>query len=233
MSFTARRIELSYGEHCPPRKQVYTCEEVARLRDIAAVVARARRAACTIIEDALGTARRVDERAAAARRARDFDAESGLVARARALEELYQLAHASLSAQLEATLDRALAAALTHIGAVLPAQQRVSIVCEQLKLAAGPTRGARLRLCQTDAFACHSEYGAPSGQPARAIPWPTEIDDALNPGRCVLATEHGEWTLDFDALIASFASFAVDRNLNKHARADGPAKNDPNTGQIA
>jgi len=234
MSFIARRIALAYEGHCPPGKQVYTCEEVARLRDIAAVVARARRAACAMIEEARETARQVGEQALAARRARECDAESGLVARARALEELYRLAHASLTAQLETTLDRALDAALTHIGAALPAQQRLSIVCEQLKLAAGPARGARLRLCEADASAfrteCGAAYDAPSAPPARAIPWPTEIDDTLKQGHCVLVTEYGEWVLDFDALIASFAS---ERKLDKHARAAAAAKNDPYTGRIA
>lgn len=234
MSFTARRITLSSEGHCPPGQHVYTCEEVARLRDVAAVVARARRAAYAMIQEARETVRRVEEQAAAARRARECDAESGLVARARALEELYRLAHASLTAQLETTLDRALDAALTHIGAVLPAQQRLLIVCEQLKLAAGPAHGARLRLCAADASAfqteCSAEYDAPSARPAPAIPWPTEIDDTLKQGRCVLATEHGEWALDFDALIASFA---VERNFDKHARAAAAAKNDPDTGRIA
>lgn len=202
MSFVARRITLSYAGEASPSKIVYTGEEVGRLRDVAAVVERARRVAFALIEDARDTARRVDAQATAARRARARDAESGLAVRARALEALYQLAHASLTEQLETTLDGALAASLTAIGAALPARQRLAIVCEQLKLAAGPAHAARLRLCEADAATCRAAYGGPQ----RAIPWPTEIDDTLRPGHCVLATEHGEWALDFDTLIASLAA---------------------------
>src|SRR5581483_9100350 len=110
-------------------------------------------------------------------------------------EEAYRLARESLTDQLEATLDRVLAAALASIGAQLPAVQRLRIVCDQLAKVAGPVPAARLQLSAADAAA--------SRCPGMVLPWPTEIDDTLAPGCCRLAADHGEWVLDFDTFVAA------------------------------
>lgn len=203
MSFTARRITLSYGGDAPLRKRVYSRDEIGRLRDIAAVVERARRTAFAIVKDAREKARRREARVAEACRARETEAERALIVRARALEALYQVAHASLTAQLEATLDSALAGALASIGASVPAQQRLPIVCEQLKSAAGPLPGARLHLCEADAPRYRAAY--------RVYPWPPRIDDTLSPGQCKLTTGDGEWALDFAELIVALSAATAPR----------------------
>ncbi|HEX7682920.1 MAG TPA: HrpE/YscL family type III secretion apparatus protein [Trinickia sp.] len=206
MKFTARRISLSYGEEASPHQLVYSGEEVARLRDVAAVVDRARRAAFAIVGQARENARRLDERATRARQVREREVELALVARARALEELYQIAQSTLTAQLETTLDEVLAAALARAGAEVPAPRRLSIVCEQLRRVAGSGPAARLRLCEADV---PYYLDACNGSPP-AFPWPAEIDDSLAPGHCKLITALGEWTLDFDSLMACLAAAARD-----------------------
>lgn len=212
MSFTARRISIEQGENAMLGDLVYRREDVAQLRDIATVVDRARRAAASIVKDARKTAKMRAVRSAAVRRARERDADRAFIARAMALEEAYRLAQLSLTSQLEATLDGVLAAALTRIGIELPAEQRLRVLCEQLAKAAGPMAAARLRMGPKDA----SVYRAADirGQ------WPLQIDDALMPGDCRLTTDHGEWTLEFDALIASLAPIACSNWPNEDASDD-------------
>lgn len=212
MTFTARRISLSggkegkEGKEAFPHQQVYSGEEVARLHDVAAVVDRAKRAALAIVGHARENARRLDERAARARRARERDVELALIARAKALEEMYQLAQSLLTARLETTLDEVLAAALARAGAEVPAQRRLSIVCDQLRRVAGSGSAARLRLCEADAR--HYREACNGSQPA--FPWPADIDSTLTPGHCKLTTALGEWALDFDSLMASLVAAAPD-----------------------
>lgn len=195
MSFTARRIAIGEGADAFDGKLVWRREEVARLRDVEAIVDHARRTAVSIVKTARYTAKIRERRSIAAWRARQAQTEREFVDRAAALEAAYRLAHASLTAQLEATLDRVLAAALARVGARLPAVQRLRIVCEQLGEAAGPTPGARLRLSPADEAIYR---GVDIGSP-----WPAEIDDTLKPGCCRLVGDHGEWALDFGALMAS------------------------------
>lgn len=197
MSFTARRISMNDGPNSNAGTRVFRREQVAQGRDAAAIVERARGSAFSIVRQARVTAKRLRMRATAARHARQAQAEREFVARAAVLEAAYRQAQRSLTAQLEQTLDRALAAALAHAGAAIPAAQRLRIVCEQLSKAAGLAPGALLYLCPADAAIFRSaDIGAP---------WPTQIDTSLEPGRCRLAVEHGEWVLDFDALMASLA----------------------------
>ena len=199
MSFTGARLSLSFDGESIPQALVYRRDEVARLRDAAALVERARRAAFAIVQNARETARAIEAQAAMARREREKDAQLALVAQARALEESYRLAQASLAAQWEEMLDRVLAAALAHVGATLPSQQRLQIVCEQLAREAGPAPGARLHLCAADAAICRAA--------GLRLPWATEIDDTLAPGHGRLISEHEHWQLDFntfwEALVAA------------------------------
>jgi hypothetical protein len=200
LSFTGARLSLSLDGESIPHKLVYRRDEVTRLRDAAAIVDRARRAAFAMVQNARETAHAIEVRAAAARRERERDAQVGLIAQARALEESYRLAQASLTAQWEATLDRVLAAALARVGATLPSQQRLQIVCEQLARAAGPAPGARLHLRAADAAICR---GA-----GLRLPWATEIDETLAAGHCRLMSEHGCWLLDFDTFWGALAAAA-------------------------
>lgn len=195
MSFTARRISMSESPDANDGSPVFRREQVAQLCDAEAIVERARGTAFSIVRKARKTARRLDLCSAAARQASQARADREFVTRAVALEAAYRLAHGALTAQLEATLDRVLAAALAHVGAAIPAAARLRIVCEQLSKAAGSMPVAHLRLCRADEaiYRC-ADIGAP---------WPTEIDDTLEPGRCRLAGEHGEWALDFGVLMAS------------------------------
>jgi hypothetical protein len=209
VSFTARRVSLSLCGESMPLQLVYRREDIEPLRDVGAIVERARRAAFAIVLNARETARAIEARAATARRERERDAQIALVAQARALEEAYRRAQDALNVQLEATLDRALASALAHIGAILPAQQRLRIVCAQLAREAGPAPGASLFLARADE-AIYRGAGP-------LTPWATQIDDALASGQCRLASEHGQWVLDFDTLMAALA------------RAAGAGSGAPNT----
>jgi flagellar biosynthesis/type III secretory pathway protein FliH len=178
-----------------PGDLVYRRGELAQWRDVAKGIDRARRAASSIVKDARKAAKMKAVRSAARLRARERDADRAFVARAMALEEAYRLARISLTSDLEATLDRVLAAALASIGAQLPADERLRVLCKQLAKAAGPIAAARLCLCTADA----SRYRAAD----LPFEWPLRIDDALLPGHCRLVTDHGEWALEFDAVIAS------------------------------
>jgi hypothetical protein len=200
LSFTATRVSLAFGGESLPHKLVYRRAEIERLRDAGAIVDRARRAAVAIVQHARETARAVEAQAAAARRERERDAQVALIARARALEEAYRLAQATFIAQVEATLDGVLAAALARIGAALPAQQRLQIVCEQLAREAGPAALACLHLSAADE-ALRRDAGL-------HLPWATQIDDTLAPGHCRLIGEQGEWTLDFDTFMAALTAAA-------------------------
>jgi hypothetical protein len=197
MSFTARRISVSDSAYANDGRRVLRREALAQLHDAEAIVERARGAAFSIVRRARKAARHLAVRATAERHASKAQADFEFVTRAAALEAAYRQAQRSLTEQLEQTLDRVLAAALAHAGATIPAEQRLRIVCEQLSKAAGPTRGAQLGLCAADEaiYRC-AGFSAP---------WPTKIDDTLEPGRCRLAAEHGEWVLDFDALLAALA----------------------------
>ena len=195
MSFTARRISMDEGPHAFDGKLVRRREEVARLRDAEAIVDRARRTAVSIVKAARDTAKLRKRHSIAAWRARHAQMEREFAERAIALDQAYRTTQASLTAQLEATLDRVLAAALAHVGARLPAGERLRIVCEQLREAAGPTPAARLLLCPADeAIYRRNDIGSP---------WPAEIDETLAPGCCRLVGDEGEWVLAFDALMAS------------------------------
>lgn len=195
MSLTARRISTGEGRHTFDGKLVWRREEVAQLRDAEAIVARARRTAASIVKAARNAAKLRKRHAIAAWHARHAQMEREFADRAIALDRAYRLAQASLTAQLEATLDRVLAAALAHVGAQLPAGERLRIVCEQLREAAGPTAAARLLLCPADeAIYRSNDIGSP---------WPAEIDETLAPGCCRLVGDEGEWVLAFDALMAS------------------------------
>ena len=195
MSFTARRISMDEGQHAFDGKLVWRREEVARLRDAEAIVDRARRTAVSIVKAARDTAKLRKRHSIAAWRARHAQMEREFAERAIALDQAYRSTQASLTAQLEATLDRVLAAALAHVGARLPAGERLRIVCEQLREAAGPTPAARLLLCPADeAIYRRNDIGSP---------WPAEIDETLAPGCCRLVGDEGEWVLAFDALMAS------------------------------
>ncbi len=212
MSFTARRISIEHGEDAMRGDLVYRREDVAQLRDIATLIDRARGAASSIVKDARRKAKRHAVRSAAVRRARERDADRAFIARAIALEEAYRLAQISLTGQLEATLDCVLAAALARIGIELPAEQRLRVLCEQLVKVAGPMAAARLRMGPADA----SLYRAADIR----VEWPLQIDDALMPGDCRLTTDHGEWTLEFDALIASLAPIDSSNRPNEDAPDD-------------
>ena len=195
MSFTARRISTGQREGAIDSRLVLRCEQVKALDHAAAIVDRARRTAFLIVKEARKAAKRRDVRSMAARRARKAEADVEFATRAAALEEAYCLAQAALTAQLETTLDRVLDAALAHVGATVPAAERLRIVCEQLSKAAGPIPAARLRLCPADAALFRGTD--------RHSPWPTELDETLKPGCCRLVSDQGEWALDFDALMAS------------------------------
>ena len=195
MSFTARRISMGDGGHAFDGKPVWRREEVARLRDAEAIVDHARRTAVSIVKAARDTAKLRKRNSIAAWRARRAQMEREFAEHAVALDNAYRSAQASLTARLESTLDRVLAAALAHVGAQLPAAQRLRIVCEQLREAAGPTPAARLLLCPADeAIYRRDDIGSP---------WPAEIDETLAPGCCRLVGDEGEWVLAFDALMAS------------------------------
>lgn len=213
MSFTARRISIHDGVNASDGALVFRREQIAQWRDAAAIVERARGSAFSIVKKAHKTAKRLDIRATAVRRARKAQADLEFVTRAAALEETYRHAQRSLTAQLERTLDHVLAAALAHVGAAMPAAQRLRIVCEQLSKAAGPTPGARLYLCPAD-------EAAYLGVDLRA-PWPSEIDTTLEPGRCRLACEDGEWVLGFDALMASLAPDSSARAISGKTLLEG------------
>lgn len=209
MSFTGARLSLALDGESIPYALVYRRDEVVRLRDAAAIVDRARRAAFAIVQNARETARTIEARAATARRERERDAQVALVAQARALEQSYRLAQASLTAQWEERLDRVLAAALAHVGATLPPQQRLQIVCEQLAREAGPAPGACLHLCAADAAICR---GA-----GLRLPWATEIDDTLAAGQCRLMSEHGHWLLDFDTFLGALVAAAGGASRADHS----------------
>lgn len=213
MSFTARRISTSAAADADDGNPVVRRERVAQSRDAAALIERARGAAFSIVKRARKTAKRLDMRASAARRARKARADFEFVARAAALEVTYRQAQRSLTAQLERTLDHVLAEALAHVGAAVPAAQRLRIVCEQLSKAAGPVAGARLCLCPADEVAYR---GAAIG-----APWPIEIDTTLEPGHCRLACEDGEWVLDFDALMAALAPDSSTRATSGNTILEG------------
>jgi flagellar biosynthesis/type III secretory pathway protein FliH len=200
VSFTARRIPLGNGLEAASSQLVYRGDDAARLRLAAALIETARRYASAIVKDARKQARSRALHAAAVRRAREIDADRAFTARAMALDEAYRLARMSLTDQLESALDQVLAAALSRIGAQLPATQRLCIVCEQLAKAAGDAPAAHLHLCSADESIYRSA--------GIGCPWPLRVDDALTPGQCRLTTNHGEWVLDFDALIGSLASLA-------------------------
>lgn len=212
MSFTARRIALSSDDDVKPTRLVYRYDEVRQLRDVTAAVERARRAAAAMVAHARQTASSMDAGAAAARRAREKDAELALITRARALEESYRFAHASLTRHIEATLDAVLTVALTRLGAAIEPEVRLRIVRDELAKAAGPQPGASLHLCAADASTyCSARLTSP---------WPVMIDDALAPGCCRLASDHGEWSLDFDALMASLCSPAPIGTSDANASTD-------------
>lgn len=198
MSFTARRISVEDGQDAMPSPLVYRRKDVGQLRDAATLVERARYRASSIVKMARKTAKMEVVRSAAVRRARERDADRAFISRVAALEEAYRLAQISLTAQLEATLDQVLAAALTRIGVELPAEERLRVVCDQLAKVAGPVGAARLRMCSADA----SHYRSAN---LRAE-WPLQIDDALTAGDCRLTTDHGEWALAFDAIIESLSA---------------------------
>lgn len=200
MTFTATRVSLTLGGDSIPHKLVYRRAEVERLRDVEAIVDRARRAAVAIVRNARETARTMEAHTAAAHRERDRDAQVAFIARSRALEEAYRLAQASFIAEVEATLDGVLAAALARIGAALPAEQRLQIVCEQLAREAGPAALACLHLSAADE-ALQRDAGL-------RLPWATRIDATLAPGHCRLIGEHGEWALDFDTFMAALTAAA-------------------------
>ena len=200
MSFTAARVSLTLGGDSIPHKLVYRRAEVERLREVEAIVDRARRAAIALVRNARERAQAVEMQAAAARRERDRDAHIALVAQARGLEASYRLAQASFIARAEAALDGVLAAALAGIGAALPAEQRLRIVCEQLAREAGPAALARLHLSAADE-ALYRGAGL-------RLPWATQIDDTLASGHCRLTSEHGQWALDFDTFLAALTAAA-------------------------
>jgi hypothetical protein len=200
LSFTGARLSLSLDGESIPHSLVYRRDEVARLRDAAAIVDRARRAAFAIVQNAHETAHAIEARAATACRGRERDAQIALVAQARALEESYRLAQVSLTVQWEERLDRVLAAALAQLGATVPPQQRLQIVCEQLAREAGSAPGACLHLRAADAAVCR---GA-----GLRLPWATEIDDTLAAGHCRLMSEHAYWLLDFDTFWAALVAAA-------------------------
>lgn len=200
MSFTARRIAWSSHDDAKLTQLVYRYDEAQQLRDVTAAVDRARRAAAAMVEHARQTAKSIDARAATARQAREKDAELALIARARALEDIYRAAQASLTRHLETTLDAVLSAALPRLCAAIEPEVRLRVVRDELAKAAGPQPGATLQLCAADAHAYRSA--------GLTSPWPVLIDDALGPGRCRLTSDYGEWRLDFDALVASLCSAA-------------------------
>lgn len=213
MSFTARRISMDEGLRAFDGKLVWRREEVARLRDAEAIVDRARRTAVSIVKAARDTAKVRRRHSIAAWRARHAQMEREFADRAIALDKAYRLAQASLTAQLESTLDRVLAAALAHVGAQLPAAERLRIVCEQLHEAAGPTPAARLLLCPADeAIYRRDDIGSP---------WPAEIDETLAPGCCRLVGDQGEWVLAFDALMASLGPTLSSAALGASTALDG------------
>jgi flagellar biosynthesis/type III secretory pathway protein FliH len=212
MTFTARRILIGEGEDAMRGGLVYRREDVAQMCDVASLINRARRAASSIVKDARKTAKMHAVRSAAMRRARKREADRAFIARATALEEAYRLTQISLTSQMEATLDCVLAAALTRIGIELPAEQRLRVVCEELAKVAGPVEAARLRLCQADASVYRS---ADIG-----FEWPLQIDDGLMPGDCRLVTDRGEWSLEFDALLASLAPIGSSNRRDEDATDD-------------
>lgn len=198
---TARRISIGDALDAMPSNLVLRGDDAANARNVAALVERARRIASSIVKNARKTARAGELRSAAARRVRETQAEQAFAARALALDEAYRLAQASLMARMEEALDQVLAAALRRIGAQLPAEQRLRIVCEELAKAAGDTPAARLQLCHVD----ESIYR----RAGIRAPWPIDVDDALAPGQCRLVANDGEWVLGFDALIVSLAPVAM------------------------
>ncbi|MGG1944056.1 HrpE/YscL family type III secretion apparatus protein [Trinickia sp. NRRL B-1857] len=198
MSFTARRILVGGEQIDRADFPVHRAKDIARWRDIEAVISRARRTAFSIVKDSRRIEKVRTARSAARRLALERDADRSFVERAAALEDAYRLARRALIDDFEATLDQVLAGALTRIGAELPAAQRLRIVCDRLNEAAGPMPAASLCLCAAD----ESIYRAVGGR----YPWPVQIDDTLQPGQCRLATEHGHWEIAFDALFASLSA---------------------------
>lgn len=199
MSWTAMSVSPASQASAPPL--VLRAQDVAHLHDIESLMVRARREARSIVEQARRMERVRGARLAATRRARDRDADRSFVVRATALEEAYRLAQRALTSELEATLDHVLAAALAGIGVEIPAAQRLRVVSKQLNKVAGSVPGACLRLCALD----ESTYRAAGIH----CPWPIRVDEALQPGQCRLATEHGHWALSFDALIVALSAAAL------------------------
>jgi flagellar biosynthesis/type III secretory pathway protein FliH len=200
LSFTATRLSLTFDGEPTPHKLVYRREEVQRLRDVDAIVDRARRVAFGLVQNARKAASTIEVRAATARRERERAAQIALIGQARALEEAYRLAQASFTAQLEATLDRVLAATLTHIGATLPAPQRLQIVCDQLAREVGTAPALQLHLSRVD----ETIYRAGGLR----TPWAVKIDDTLAAGQCRLTSEQGQWELAFDTFMAALTAAA-------------------------